>query len=50
MPFLIVDNTFVVELRGPKPQLVVGIWGGHDKTVCFRERFHQLVIVRGSLA
>jgi hypothetical protein len=50
MPFLIVDNPFVVELRGPKPQLVVGIWGGHDKAVCFQERFHQLVLVRGSLS
>src|SRR5271166_6563416 len=50
MSFLIVDNPFVVELRGPKPQLVVGIWGGHDKTVCFQERFHQLVFVRRSLS
>src|SRR6202163_5172978 len=50
MPFLIVDNPFVVELRCPKPQLVVGIRGGQDKTVCLQERFHQLVLVRGSLS
>src|SRR5580658_446391 len=50
MPFLIVDNPFVVELRCPKSQLVVGIRGGHDKTVCLQERFHQLALVRGSLS
>ena len=50
MTFLIVDNPFVVELRCPKSQLVVGIRGGHDKTVCLQERFHQLVLVRGSLS
>ena len=50
MPFLIVDNPFVVELRCPKSQLVVGIRGGHDKTVRLQERFHQLVLVRGSLS
>jgi len=48
MPFLIVDNPFVVELRCTKSQLVVGIRGGHDKTVCLQERFQQLV--RGSLS
>src|SRR5712671_4589555 len=50
MPFLIVDNPFVVELRCPESQLVVGIWGGYDKTVRLQERFHQLVLVRGSLS
>src|SRR4029077_14787987 len=41
---------FVVELRCPKTQLVVGIRGGHDKTVCLQERFHQLVLVRRSVS
>jgi hypothetical protein len=50
MPFLIVDNPFVVELRCPKSQLVVGIRGGQDKTVRLQERFHQLVFVRRSLS
>jgi hypothetical protein len=50
MPFLIVDNPFVVELGCPKSQLVVGIRGGHDKTVRLQERFHQLVLVRGSVS
>jgi hypothetical protein len=50
MPFLIVDNPFVVELRCPKSQLVVGIRGGQDKTVGLQERFHQLVLVRGSVS
>src|SRR3984957_5839804 len=50
MPFLIVDNPFVVELRCAKSQLVVGIRGGHDKTVRLQEGFHQLVLVRGSLS
>jgi hypothetical protein len=50
MTFLIVDNPFVVELRCPKSQLVVGIWRCHDKTVCFQERFHQLLLVRWSLS
>src|SRR5262249_30827932 len=50
MPFLVVDNTFVVELGGPKSQLVVDIRGGHDKTVGLQERFHQLMLVRGSLS
>src|SRR5713101_1898493 len=50
MTFLIVDNPFVVELRCPKSQLVVGIRGGQDKTVCLQERFHQLVLVRGGLS
>jgi hypothetical protein len=31
------------------PRLVVGILGGHDKTVCLQERFRQFVLVRGSL-
>jgi hypothetical protein len=50
MPFLIVDNPFVVELRCAKSQLVVDIRGGQDKTVCLQERFDQLVLVRGSLS
>jgi hypothetical protein len=50
MPFLIVDNPFVVELRCPESQLVIGIRGGHDKPVRLQERFHQLVLVRGSLS
>ena len=50
MPFLIVDNPFVVELRCPKSQLVVGIRGGHQETVCPQECFHQFVLVRGSLS
>src|ERR1700692_1471968 len=50
MPFLIVDTPFVVELRCPKSQLVVGIRGGHNKTVCLQEGFHQFVLVRGSLS
>lgn len=40
MPFLIVDNPFVIELRCPKSQLVVGIRGGAalhalTKSSCF---------------
>ena len=50
MPFLIVDNPFVVELRCPKSQLVVGIRGGQDKAVRLQEGFHQFVLVRGSLS
>jgi hypothetical protein len=50
MTFLIVDNPFVVELRCPKSQLVVGIRRGHDKTVCLQERFHHLVLVGGGLS
>src|ERR1700686_4013868 len=50
MPFLIVDNPFVVELRCPKSQLVVGIWGCQDKPVRLQEGFHQLVLVRWSLS
>jgi hypothetical protein len=50
MTLLIVDNPFVVELRCAKSQLVIGIRGGHNKTVCLQERFHQLVLVRGSLS
>ena len=50
MPFLIVDNSFVVELRCPKSQLVVGIRRCQDKTVCLQERFHQFVLVCGSLS
>jgi hypothetical protein len=50
MPFLIVDNPFVIELRCSKSQLVVGIRGGQDKTVRFQERLYQLVLVRRSLS
>src|SRR5580693_8156901 len=50
MPFLIVDNPFVVELGCAKSQLVVGIRRGHDKAICLQERFHQLTLVRGSLS
>src|SRR5580693_2775131 len=49
MPFLIVDNPLVVKLRCPKSQLVIGIRGSHDKTVCLQEGFHQFVFIRGSL-
>src|ERR1700686_3938792 len=31
-------------------QTGVGIRGGHDKSVCLQECFHQLVLVRGSLS
>jgi hypothetical protein len=47
MPFLIVDNLFVLELRCPKSQLVVSIRGSQDKTFSLQERFHQFVLVRG---
>jgi hypothetical protein len=50
MPFLIVDNPFVVELRCPKSQLVVGIRGGQDKAVRLQERFYQFVLVRRSVS
>ena len=50
MPFLIVDNPLVVELRCSKSQLVVGIRGGHDKTVRLQERFDEFMLDRGSLA
>jgi hypothetical protein len=50
VPLLIVDNPFVVELRCPKSQLVVGIRRGHDKTVCLQERFDQLMLICGSLS
>jgi hypothetical protein len=50
MPFLIVDNPFVVELRCAKSQLVVGVRGGQDKAVRLQERLHQLVLVRRSLS
>jgi hypothetical protein len=50
VPFLIVDNPFVVKLRCPKSQLVIGIWGGHDKTVCLQERFDEFMLIRGSLS
>jgi hypothetical protein len=49
MPFLIVDNPFIVELRCPESQLVVGIRRGNDKMVCFQECLDELVLVRRSL-
>ena len=50
MPFLIVDNPFVVELRCPKSQLVVSIRGNQDKTIGLQECFHEFTLVRGSLS
>ena len=42
MPFLIVDNPFVVELRCPQSQLVVRIRGGHDKAGCLQSASSSL--------
>jgi hypothetical protein len=50
MPFLIVDNPFVVELRCPKSQLVVSIRGDQDKTIRLQECFHEFTLVGGSLS
>ena len=50
MAFLVVANPFVLGLRLPRAPLVIGIRGGHNKTVCLQERFHQLVLVCGSLS
>jgi hypothetical protein len=44
------DNPFVVELRWPRSQLVVSIWGDQDKTVRLQECFHELALVPASLS
>src|SRR5208282_3485924 len=50
MPFLVVDNAFVVELCRPKPQLVVDVRRSYDKMICSQEGLDELVFVRGSLS
>ena len=50
MPFLVIDNAFVVELCRPKSQLVVGIRRRNDKMFCSQEGFHKLMFIRGSLS
>jgi hypothetical protein len=44
LPFLVVDNPFVVELRCTQPESVVKVWRRHDKVVSLKKYPNQFVL------